>query len=406
MPVRLLTYTSDEPLPTGGGLPRLLAQRQRHHDLHITARILRNEWANVCLGADVSRHIDNVTGGVDIAPELTHVHLGADAITMTVRVLPGMLPSDLTAVARRLAYGLGVAGVRVQRFRDPFVRVVLLTEDPLTAVVDPVPAAASALHPLTLGMDESALPVFLELGSAAHLIVQGTTGSGKSVGLYSLLGQLAEAPDVRVTGSDPTGLLLRPWAGRWSDAPAPVLGTGDPMAHLLMLESLVREMDKRVAAISPGRDSVDLGADLPVIVCVLEEYPGLLRVVDGIDPKLGKSVRTLVGRLLAEARKAGIRLVIVAQRADAGIIGGYERAQASHRISYRVDSMDAVRMLHPDALSEDAAQHASAPPGVALASVPGQSLLRLRSPRLDYAQYWRQVTGQPAVPVPAQRVSQ
>jgi S-DNA-T family DNA segregation ATPase FtsK/SpoIIIE len=259
--------------------------------------------------------------------------------------------------------------------------------------VCPVAPLVSALDPITLGMGEDGRAVTLELGSAAHLIVQGTTGGGKSIALYSLLGQLVDAPDVRVTGCDPTGLLLRPWSGRWADIPAPALGTADPARYVLMLDQVVREMDRRIAAMPAGRDSVALSTDMPVLLVVLEEYPGLLRLVDGTDAKLGKQLRALVGRLLAEGRKAGVRVVIVSQRADASILGGFERGQASHRLSFRVDSGDAVRMLHPDALPDVIAAHAAAPAGVALLTAPGLPLTRLRAPWRTYADYCAAVGG-------------
>lgn len=424
MPGGLLTFSCDEPLSPvwGGGSSPLwswIARQRRRRDLHTLAYMVRQRWRDVCSGAELARTIPNATGGCEVWPEVCHVHLGAGgALTLTVRLLPGQLPADLAGAARRLAFGMGAAGVRVQPFRGGFVRVALLPADPLAGVVAPLPPVGSALDPLTLGVDETGEPVTLDLATAAHLVVQGATGSGKSVGLYSLLGQLADAPDVRVTGTDPTGLLLAPWVDRWADVPAPVLGTTDPLAYLLCLDGLVREMDRRIGALPAGRDSLPLGAvdivnrsvphqafgnalpDIsghPVILVVLEEHPGALRILDATDKKLGAQYRALVSRLLAEGRKAGVRVVLLTQRADAAIIGAYERGQASHRVSYRVDSLDAVRMLHPDISPELAAGHANTPAGVALASVPGRPLLRMRSPLVSYEDYCRAVAGERVV---------
>jgi DNA segregation ATPase FtsK/SpoIIIE-like protein len=334
--------------------------------------------------------VDTPTGPTVRIPRIGALAYGPP-VAFTVELPPGMIIDDLRELAHRIAPALGARTLRLASIGLTRVRVELLTTDPLAELVAPVRPVRSIHEPLILGHGEDGHPVTLDLASAAHAIVQGTTGGGKSVALYSLLAQLTRAPDIRITGADPTGLLLRPWAGRWSDVPSPVLGTGDPTRYVLMLDQLVRVMDQRVASIPPGRDSVEHTPALPVLLAVLEEYPGVLRVVDSTDAKLGKQLRALVGRLLAEGRKAGVRVLIVAQRADASVIGGFERGQASHRLSFRVDSADAVRMLHPDGTPDIVAGHATAPAGVALLTAPGLPLTRLRAPYLPYADYCAEV---------------
>jgi hypothetical protein len=401
----MLTFASSEgPADAmagpSGHLRRWLARRYEDRWLYALAVDLADRWRWVAEGTAVARTIASGAGiPVTTVPDVVHVDLGGQGqpVVLTVRLLAGQLPVDVALESRRLAEGMGVAGIRVAHFVHGYLKVTLLTSDPLAGTVAPVVPVASALDALTLGIGEEGVTVALELGSAAHLVMQGATGSGKSVGMYSLLGQLAVASDVVVTGSDITSLLLGPWARRkprpGGSIPVPALGTGDLTVHVLALEALVKELDARVARIAFGRDSVDLGADMPVIVCVLEEYPGLLRAVDVADRALGKRVRAAVARLLSEGRKAGIRVWIVAQRADAAVLGAFERGQASHRISYRVDSMDAVRMLHQDATADVVAEHTTTLPGIALATIPGSPLLRLRSPYVDYAAYCDAVTG-------------
>lgn len=338
------------------------------------------------IGPGPCQVVDTVTGPTVRVPKIVKIEYGPP-MSFTVEMLPGQLVEDFTAVADRIAPHLGAVCVRVVPVGLTHVKLVLLASDPLAEVMPAVKPVESALDPIILGRDETGTPVTLELGAAAHLASQGATGSGKSVGTYSLLGQLRDAPDVRVTGVDPTGLLLGPWRGRWTDVPAPVCGTKNPDRYVITLDRVVQEMDRRIGAMPPGRDSVQLGSECPVLLVVLEEHPGALRVLDGADAKLGKSYRALVGRLLAEGRKAGIRVLLITQRADAAIVGAYERSQASHRISYRVDSADGLRMLHPDVSPDTAAEHASAPAGVALVTIPGQPLTRMRSPYVSYAEY-------------------
>jgi S-DNA-T family DNA segregation ATPase FtsK/SpoIIIE len=380
-------------------LSPILARRRQQQDHHTVAQFVRYQWRCVCLGAGINQFISNATGGVQVVPEVTNVHIGSGQLVLTVRVLPGQLPSDLSDAAERLAFGMGAEQVRVLPFRADFVRVVLRDHDTLAGVVANVKPVSSALLPITLGTDEIGEAVLLDLSSAAHLIVQGATGGGKSMGMYSMLAQLAEAPDIRITGVDPTGLLLRPWANRWRDIPSPALGTATPFGYLSTLDKVVAEMDRRISTMPVGRDSVELGPGCPVILVVLEEHPGALRILDTQDAAVARTYRALVSRLLAEGRKAGVRVVLLTQRADAAIVGAYERGQASHRISYRIDSTEGLKMLHPDISPEHAAAHSSSLPGVALATMPGRPLLRLRSPKLLYADYCA------AIGPPAQRTA-
>lgn len=357
-------------------------------------------WERAVQGAGFVRTVSTVTGPTIIAPRIVHVVLGPPVI-LTVQLEPGQTVSDVRALATRLAPHLGAVALRVESIAvGAYARITLLSADPLRHPVTRGPAVSSGAESLLIGADESGMAVLLTLPETAHFIVQGATRSGKSTALYGLLAQLAHAPDAAVTGSDPSGLLLAPWARRsTTGAPiaAPVLGTADPAAHVAMLETLIVEMDRRVSTLPPGSDSVTVNRACPVVVVVLEEYPGLLRLLDAVDAKgLGRRARAAVSRLLAEGAKAGIRVVIVAQRADAAIIGGYERGQASHRLSFRVDTADAVKMLHPDVSADVVAEHANAVPGIALLSAPGRPLTRLRCPHVPYRQYVALVAGEAA----------
>ncbi|WP_226359143.1 hypothetical protein [Pseudonocardia sp. ICBG601] len=102
----------------------------------------------------------------------------------------------------------------------------------------------------------------------------------------------------------------------------------------------------------------------------------------------GRRVRALIGRLLAEGAKAGVRVVLVVQRAEAALMGAFERAQCSVKVSFRSDNPAAVELLHPGAARDVAEAHVSALPGVGLLSVPGAPLTRFRAPHVgSYADY-------------------
>lgn len=347
---------------------------------------LAKAWAEACEGAGLARVISTVTGPTVIPPRIHRVERDGDVLVLTVRLEPGQTVDDVRAAAPRIAPHLGAYGLRVEALaRGAWCRVTLLPDDPL-AGPPPPPALTTGAGPVTLlGRGEDGAPVLLDWRTLAHLVVQGATRSGKSTGLYGVLGQLATAEHVQVTGCDPTGLLLAPWTARTATV-APSTGTANPAAHVAALEALTAAMDDRIAAIPPGRDTVDLGPHHPLMIVVLEEYPGLLRVLDA-DRALGKRARAAVARLLAEGAKAGVRVVLVAQRAEANIIGGFERDQASHALTFRVGGRESVRLLHPDAPPDVIAAHATAAPGIALLSAPGVPLRRFRAPLTTYPAY-------------------
>jgi S-DNA-T family DNA segregation ATPase FtsK/SpoIIIE len=382
----------------GGSLSRWRARRalrREHRDYLVEAYHLAARWRWHCASSAVGSYSSSWAGipGVSV-PRVRHVDFRRPDPVLHVELLGGQVAGDIAAEAPRLAEALGVHALRVEPWQIGVVRVHLVSADPLAAILPPVEAIESGRWPLTLGVDEAGEPIPLVLSSAMHLVLQGATGSGKSVAAYSLLGQLVNAVDVEVVGSDPTGLLLGPWRDR---TPHLALGTGDAGRHVQVLQRLVAVMDERIARIPAGHDSLPVSKADPLIFAVLEEWPGTLRLLDAVGPKtLGRTARACVARLLSEARKAGIRVLLICQRADATVIGGFERGQASHKLSFRVDNADAVRMLHPDVDPATVAAHTIAEPGIGLLSAPGRPLVRFRGPHMPYAEYVAQVAGRAA----------
>lgn len=132
------------------------------------------------------------------------------------------------------------------------------------------------------------------------------------------------------------------------------------------------------------------------MVGVLEELPGLLRLA-ARQKTLSDRIKVAYGRLVSEGAKAGFRLVLVAQRADATIIGGYERGQCPLKISFSTDDPAAVRMCHPAASDDLVDVHMSVAPGRALVSMPGLPVARLRAPEMASYQDYRTNVAQPLV---------
>ncbi|GAA2887467.1 hypothetical protein GCM10010472_52240 [Pseudonocardia halophobica] len=363
--------------------------RRRHHAEHradqhaaaLTAERLIWAWRQACEGAGASRTVDTPSGPTVSTPAVASVTLGPPTV-LIVRLLPGQLPEDLRKAAPRLAPHLGAVALRVEPRGLGWARVELLDRDPLA---DPYRIRHHHAGPVLLGLTESG-PLWVDPPDLPHMICQGQTRSGKSTWTYGLLAQLAHRRTVRIAGVDASGLTLRPFAV--ADRVVSGLADLDRVEHVLA--ALVDDMDTRLTAMPVDRDVLPVDDHHPLILVVLEEWPGILRALDTADTRQGKRVRALVARLLAESHKVGMRVLLLAQRAEATIVGAAERAQCAGRLSFRVDSPEAVKLLHAGA--EDLApDHAGADPGIALYTWPGLPVGRLRAPYLSYAEYARAV---------------
>jgi hypothetical protein len=347
-------------------------------------------WSDTADGANLA-HRSVTAGGLPCTS--TPLVCSADPgppVTLVVRMLPGQVVDDFQAQAHRIAEGMGVPMVRITHYGHGWIKVVLLARDPLTTPM-PLPtrtAGTSACAPVLLGADEYGQPVVIDFTERVHLIVQGRTGSGKSRFSYSLLQQLAAAPDAIIAGSDPSSVLLRPFAST-RHAPWQVLGA-DIGAHAELLNDLVEEMDSRLAAIPDRYDVLPLTAGYPMVFVVLEEWLALLGLA-GPDRKLRDRLTVAVRRLAAESGKVNMRLIMLPQRAEANELGGgLLRGQFAYRLTLPVDNVEAIRLLHPTVpvpLAEAHVTHGQ--PGVALYHAPGRDLGRLRTPWMpDYGAYW------------------
>lgn len=372
---------------------------------------LTDTWRRACEHVGLSHAVQVASGTTIVVPTLARADVSGPDPVLIVKLMPGQLAADFRApeVAERLSAALGCDRIRVESRGPHWVRIELLTGDPLAVdVTTSLPARDRSVSDVgvLVARDELGRPLAMRWDQAPHTCVQGATRSGKSVWCYSVLAQLARLDDVLIAGSDPSGLLLgRPWAGtrhhQWQ-----ATGSGDVLAHRDLLDRLVAEMDARIAELPARQDKLTVFTpDRPLIVVVLEELAGLLRLASTTPtPKGELKVREQLlhafGRLVSEGHKAGMRLLVVTQRADATIIEGFARGQLGLRLSFRADDPEALVMLHGQDARAELVQHRQSPPGVALVQAPGIALTRARGPRLpgpsedaDYARYWDEVAG-------------
>jgi DNA segregation ATPase FtsK/SpoIIIE-like protein len=235
----------------------------------------------------------------------------------------------------------------------------------------------------------------IDFREAAHTLVTGSTRSGKSAFAYMALASVAADPTVLVCGLDVAGATLGPFAAHTAD-PWIALGASDISHHLRILYGLVAEMDRRIGLmVARGVDKLETCSDIPLVLLVIEEFAGEIAAVEAYDiecnargtERLASRARALIGRLLREGAKVGFRCMAITQRGAADVLGGELRAQFARRVTFRLDSIDSVRMINEVATTLEALQILNADPGVALVWEAGTPPFFARTDLLDYADF-------------------
>ncbi len=278
-----------------------------------------------------------------------------------MELAPGIKASRITTLASDLARSLSVISVRVVEvipgksyvgleIPNPSRETVLLSE---VLTTDQYKNSHATLG-LALGKDISGYPVIVDLAKMPHLLVAGTTGSGKSVGINTMLISLlykSSPEDVRLIMVDPKMLEL----SVYEDIPhllAPVVTDMKEAANALrwcvaemerryslMAQLGVRNLEgynKKIAAgDTKTTKSKDADEDhlthLPHIVIVIDEFADMIMVV-------GKKVEQLIARLAQKARASGIHMILATQRPSVDVITGLIKSNIPTRIAYQVSS--------------------------------------------------------------------
>jgi len=220
--------------------------------------------------------------------------------------------------------------------------------------------ASHSVVTMALGKDIAGNPVVADLAKMPHLLVAGTTGSGKSVGINAMILSLlykADASQTRLILIDPKMLEMSVYEGI-PHLLAPVVTDMRQAANAL--NWCVGEMEKRYRLMSklgvrnltgyntkvrdalkreepiPNPFSLTPDApeplkELPTIVVVIDELADLMMVV-------GKKIEELIARLAQKARAAGIHLILATQRPSVDVITGLIKANIPTRISFQVSS--------------------------------------------------------------------
>jgi S-DNA-T family DNA segregation ATPase FtsK/SpoIIIE len=279
----------------------------------------------------------------------------------------GVKGSQIVNLIKDLARSLSVVSIRVVETIPGKTCMGLEIPNPRRQMVRLSEILSSKAYgdlasPLTmaLGKDISGHPVVADLARMPHLLVAGTTGSGKSVAINAMILSLlykATAAEVRLILIDPKMLELSIYDGI-PHLLAPVVT--DMKQAASALNWCVGEMDRRYKVMSAlgvrnlagynqkiteaERDSKPIGNPfsltpeepepldhMPLIVVVIDELADLMMVV-------GKKVEELIARLAQKARAAGIHLIVATQRPSVDVITGLIKANIPTRIAFQVSS--------------------------------------------------------------------
>ena len=282
-----------------------------------------------------------------------------------IQPAPGTKASKITNIAQDIARSLSVSSVRVVEVIEgkSFVgieipnnnrKMVRLTEILSSKAFKSSPSNLS----VALGQDISGNPIVVDLAKMPHLLVAGTTGSGKSVGLNAMLLSLlfkSDPEEVRLILVDPKMLelavydgiphLLTPVITDMTDASNGLRWCVAEMDRRYKLMSMmgvrnlagfnkkVLEAEKNGKQIlNPLKEDEDEYLEvLPSIVVVVDEFADMMMLV-------GKKVEHLIARIAQKARAAGIHLILATQRPSVDVITGLIKANIPTRIGFQVST--------------------------------------------------------------------
>ena len=337
--------------------------------------------------------------GVDV--EVESVHPGPVVTRFEIQLAAGVKVSRITNLAKDLARSMAMISVRVVEVipGKTTVGIEVPNEDRqivrFSEVLDtPEFEEAKSAVTIALGHDIGGQAVIADLAKMPHLLVAGTTGSGKSVGVNAMILSVlfkSTPEEARLIMIDPKMLELSIYEGiphllcpvvtdmkeaanalRWCVAEMERRYKLMSMMGVRNLTGYNRKVKDAADAGTPiedplfKRDSMDDEAPhlskLPTIVVVVDEFADMIMVV-------GKKVEELIARIAQKARAAGIHLILATQRPSVDVITGLIKANIPTRIAFQVSSKIDSRTVLDQGGAEQLLGHGDMlylPPGTSL----------------------------------------
>jgi len=351
----------------------------------------------------ISRQVEMKLKDFRIDAQVVGVYPGPVITRFELQPAPGIKGSQISNLDKDIARGLSVISVRVVdvipgksviglEIPNSNREIVYLSEILRSERYDAVKSPLA----LALGKDIGGRPVVVDLQKMPHLLVAGTTGSGKSVALNAMVLSLlykATARDVRMIMIDPKMLELSVYEGI-PHLLAPVVTDMKEAANALRW--CVAEMERRyklMAAVgvrnlagfnkkvkdeeAKGRPLSDPlfkqpeGSTEPMPIPTLEPLPYVVVIIDEFADMMmivGKKVEELIARLAQKARAAGVHLILATQRPSVDVITGLIKANIPTRIAFQVSSKIDSRTILDQSGAETLLGHGDMlylPPGTA-----------------------------------------
>ena len=322
---------------------------------------------------EMAMQVEQALKNYKLSVRVENITVGPVVTCIELSLAPGIKVSSITNLDRDIARLLSVPSVRVVEVIPgrPFIGLEIPNRKremvPLRGVLES-PQYQKETSPLTvvLGADISGKPVITNLGKMPHLLVAGTTGSGKSVGINVILASMlykSKPDELKLILVDPKTVelamyrdiphLLTPVVTDMSDAENALRWAVAEMErrYQLMVALKVRKMDEFNKVIreaeARGEHITDPTVDpalyiglanqppvlktLPYIVIVIDELADLMMVA-------GKNVEQLIARIAQKARAAGIHLILATQRPSVDVITGLIKSNIPTRIAFQVSS--------------------------------------------------------------------
>ncbi|WP_144097178.1 FtsK/SpoIIIE family DNA translocase [Croceicoccus sediminis] len=323
-----------------------------------------------------ARLLENVLEDFNVKGEITAVRTGPVVTMYELEPAPGIKAARVMGLADDIARNMSAISARVSAIPGKTVMGIELpnADRQMVSFRELIESAAFGDHkgmlPIILGKDIAGEPIVADLAAMPHLLVAGTTGSGKSVGLnailLSLLYRLTPA-ECRLILIDPKVLELK----TYDDIPhllSPVVT--EPQKSVRALKWAVEEMERRYRMMSSIGSRNLAGFNEKVKVAKAKGKPLGRRVQTGFDPEtgeeifeeeqleydvlpqivlivdeladlmitVGKEIEVLIQRLSQKSRAAGIHLIMATQRPSVDVITGVIKANMPTRISFHVTS--------------------------------------------------------------------
>ncbi|MBU1999136.1 MAG: DNA translocase FtsK [Candidatus Omnitrophota bacterium] len=303
----------------------------------LEARQIKDDLANN------ARILEDTLGDFNISVKVTDIERGPNITRYELEPAPGVKLNRIVALNDDIALamkaqsvrivapipGKGKVGVEVPNSQSTFVylKEVLASQEF---------QKSDAKLPLTLGKDISGQAVIADLGQMPHLLIAGTTGSGKTVCVNSLIVSLlykASPDELKFLMIDPKMVELAPFNGL-PHLLCPVVTEAKKAA--VALNWVVNEMEERYRLLAElGVRNIEAYNQkkelLPYIVVIIDEFADLMMIVR-------EQVESAITRLAQLSRAVGIHLILATQRPSVNVITGVIKANLPARISFKVAS--------------------------------------------------------------------